>query len=69
MAIELDFIKQLTTTKAVKEENIINKKHIKENYNSLIDSAFLFGKSMFKFEILQISHSSIKARAFIGSKI
>lgn len=53
MAIELDFIKQLTTTKAVKEENIINKKHIKENYNSLIDSAFLFGKSRPDIEKLQ----------------
>lgn len=46
MSIELDFVKQLTTTKAVKEEaKVINKKHIKETYNSLINSAFLFGKS------------------------
>ena len=46
MSIELDFVKQLTTTKAVKEEaKVIDKRHIKETYNSLIDSAFLFGKS------------------------
>lgn len=46
MSIELDFIKQLTTTKAVKEEaKVIDKRHIKETYNSLINSAFLFGKS------------------------
>ncbi|MBP3463982.1 MAG: hypothetical protein J6K45_05830 [Clostridia bacterium] len=54
MSIELDFVKQLTTTKAVKEEaDVINKKHIKESYNSLIDSAFLFGKSRPEFEKLQ----------------
>lgn len=54
MSIELDFIKQLTTTKAVKEEeNSINKKQIRESYNSLIDSAFLFGKSRSDYEKLQ----------------
>ena len=54
MSIELDFVKQLTTTKAVKdEENIICKKQIKESYNSLIDSAFLFGKSRPDVEKLQ----------------
>ncbi len=53
MSIELDFIKQLTTTKAVKDEaKVINKKHIKETYNSLIDSAFLFGKSRPEIEKL-----------------
>ena len=35
MSIELDFVKQLTTTKAVKEEaNSINKKQIKESYTT-----------------------------------
>ncbi len=54
MSIKLDFVKQLTTTKAVKdEENSINKKQIKESFNSLIDSAFLFGKSRPAIEKLQ----------------
>ena len=53
MAIQLDFIKQLTTTKAVKEENIITKRKIRESYNLLIDSAFLFGKSRQDYEKLQ----------------
>lgn len=54
MSIELDFVKQLTTTKAVKEEaELINKKHIKETYNSLVDSPFLFGKSRAEFEKLE----------------
>ena len=54
MSIELDFVKQLTTTKAVKEEaNSINKKQIKESYIALIDSAFLFGKSRQEYEKLE----------------
>lgn len=54
MSIELDFIKQLTTTKAVKEDaDSIDKRHIRETYNSLIDSAFLFGKSRPEFEKLE----------------
>lgn len=54
MSIELDFVKQLTTTKAVKEEaDSIDKKHIRETYNALIDSAFLFGKSRPEFEKLE----------------
>ena len=54
MSIELDFVKQLTTTKAVKEEaNSINKKQIKESYTTLIDSAFLFGKSRPEYEKLE----------------
>lgn len=54
MSIELDFVKQLTTTKAVKEEAYsIDKRHIRETYNSLIDSAFLFGKSRPEFEKLE----------------
>ena len=54
MSIELDFVKQLTTTKAVKEEaNLINKKQIKETYNSLINSEFLFGKNRLEFEKLE----------------
>lgn len=53
MSIELDFVKQLTTTKAVKEEaKVIDKRHIKETYSSLIDSAFLFGKSRPEIEKL-----------------
>lgn len=53
MSIELDFVKQLTTTKAVKEDGkVINKRHIKETYTSLIDSAFLFGKSRPEIEKL-----------------
>lgn len=54
MSIELDFVKQLTSTKAVKEEeNVICKRQIKESYNLLIDSAFLFGKSRPEYEKLQ----------------
>lgn len=54
MSIELDFVKQLTTTKAVKEEaNSVNKKQIKESYTTLIDSAFLFGKSRPEYEKLE----------------
>ena len=54
MSIELDFVKQLTTTKAVKdEENVVCKRQIKESYRSLIDSAFLFGKSRPDYEKLQ----------------
>lgn len=54
MSIELDFVKQLTTTKAVKQEaDSIDKRHIRETYNSLIDSAFLFGKSRPEFEKLE----------------
>lgn len=54
MSIELDFVKQLTATKAVKEEaNLINKKQIKESYNTLINSAFLFGKSRHEYEKLE----------------
>lgn len=54
MSIELDFIKQLTTTKAVKQgAEVVNKKHIKETYNSLINSAFLFGKSRPEIEKLE----------------
>ena len=54
MSIELDFVKQLTTTKGVKEEeNIVCKRQIKESYRSLIDSAFLFGKSRPDYEKLQ----------------
>lgn len=54
MSIELDFVKQLTTTKAVKEDAYsIDKKHIRETYSSLIDSAFLFGKSRPEFEKLE----------------
>lgn len=54
MSIELDFVKQLTTTKAVKEDaDSIDKRHIRETYNSLIDSAFLFGKSRPEFEKLE----------------
>ena len=46
MSIELNFIKQLTTSKAVKEEaEYITKKQIKESYNNLMNSPFLFGKS------------------------
>lgn len=54
MSIELDYVKQLTTTKAVKEEaNLVNKKQIKETYNSLINSEFLFGKNRSEFEKLE----------------
>ena len=54
MSIQLDFIKQLTTTKAVKEEaNKINKKSIKGTYNTLIDSPFLFGNNRAEFEKLE----------------
>ncbi len=54
MSIELDFVKQLTTTKAVKEEaNQINKKTIKETYKSLINSQFLFNKSRPEYEKLE----------------
>ncbi len=54
MPIELDFIKQLTTTKAVKEEALkVNKLNIKETYNSLINSAFLFGKNRPEYEKLE----------------
>ena len=54
MSIELDFIKQLTTSKAVKEDaEYINKKQIKESFNSLINSPFLFGKSRIDIEKLE----------------
>ena len=54
MSIELDFIKQLTTTKAVKEDaDSIDKRHIKETYNALIDSEFLFGKNRTEYEKLE----------------
>ena len=66
MSIELDFVKQLTTTKAVKEEaELINKKHIKETYNSLVDSPFLFGKSRAEFEKLE---DKIKLKFSISSQ-
>ena len=58
MSIQLDFIKQLTTTKAVKEEaNKINKKSIKGTYNTLIDSPFLFGNNRAEFEKLEVGDS------------
>ena len=54
MSIELDFVKQLTATKAVKDEaNYISKKQIKESYQSLINSAFLFGKTRHEYEKLE----------------
>ena len=53
MFIELDFVKQLTTTKLIKEDKYITKNQIKESYNNLIDSAFLFGKSRPEYEKLQ----------------
>ena len=53
MFIELDFVKQLTTTKLIKEDKYITKNQIKESYNNLIDSAFLFGKSRPDYEKLQ----------------
>lgn len=53
MSIQLDFIKQLTTTKAVKEASKVNKKSIKEAFNALIDSPFLFGKNRAEFEKLE----------------
>lgn len=54
MSIELDFVKQLTTTKAVKEEaDSIDKRHIRETYNSLINSEFLFGKNRTEYEKLE----------------
>ena len=54
MSIELDFIKQLTTTKGVKEEaELINKKQIKESFNNLMNSPFLFGKNRLDIEKLE----------------
>ena len=54
MSIELDFVKQLTTSKAVKEEaDLISKRQIKESFNTLINSPFLFGKSRADVEQLE----------------
>ena len=54
MSIELDFIKQLTTNKAVKEEaDYINRRQIKESFNTIINSPFLFGKSRMDVEKLE----------------
>lgn len=54
MSLELDFIKQLTTTKAVGEEaDFITKRQIKDSFNTLINSPFLFGKSRMDVEKLE----------------
>ncbi len=54
MSIELDFVKQLTTTKETKEEaDYINKITIKEKYKLLINSPFIFSKNRREYEKLE----------------
>ncbi len=55
MAIELDFVKQLTSTTTIvkNEESYINKKAIKEKYKLLTNSPFLFSKNRKTYEKLE----------------
>lgn len=54
MSTELDFtIELMSRPKEETKGNFTNKKCIRENYNSLINSAFFFGKSKQEFEKLE----------------